>query len=93
MDEAVADLRASAGSSDAFAAGVGAGVVQGGFGGYLPVLDVIRAVLKTGWRGPWSYEVFFEESMARDDVGVPRFWTCAAKKCHQRIVDALKKGE
>jgi hypothetical protein len=26
-------------------------------GGYLPVLDVCEAVLKTGWRGPWSYEV------------------------------------
>lgn len=25
--------------------------------GILPVLDVCRAVLKTGWRGPWSYEV------------------------------------
>ena len=25
--------------------------------GFLPVLDVIRAVLSTGWRGPWSYEV------------------------------------
>ena len=28
-----------------------------GWGGYLPVLDVCEAVLKTGWRGPWSYEV------------------------------------
>ncbi len=27
------------------------------WGGYLPVLDVCEAVLKTGWRGPWSYEV------------------------------------
>lgn len=28
-----------------------------GWGGYLPVLDVCDAVLRTGWRGPWSYEV------------------------------------
>ena len=27
------------------------------WGGYLPVADVCQAVLKTGWRGPWSYEV------------------------------------
>lgn len=27
--------------------------------GILPVLDVCRAVLRTGWRGPWSYEVCF----------------------------------
>ena len=27
------------------------------WGGYLPVLDVCDAVLRTGWRGPWSYEV------------------------------------
>ncbi|OCH85492.1 hypothetical protein OBBRIDRAFT_798139 [Obba rivulosa] len=24
---------------------------------YLPVVDVCEAVLKTGWRGPWSFEV------------------------------------
>ena len=28
-----------------------------GWGGYLPVAEVCEAVLKTGWRGPWSYEV------------------------------------
>lgn len=27
------------------------------WGGYLPVVDVCEAVLRTGWRGPWSYEV------------------------------------
>lgn len=33
---------------------------QGGaLGGFLPVMSVISAVLKTGWRGPWSYEVRF----------------------------------
>lgn len=26
--------------------------------GFLPVVDVIKAILTTGWRGPWSYEVF-----------------------------------
>ncbi|PCH35139.1 xylose isomerase-like protein [Wolfiporia cocos MD-104 SS10] len=27
------------------------------YGGYLPVVDVCEAVLRTGWRGPWSFEV------------------------------------
>lgn len=29
----------------------------GAYCGYLPVVDVCDAVLKTGWRGPWSFEV------------------------------------
>lgn len=28
-----------------------------GYGGYLPVVEICEAVLKTGWKGPWSYEV------------------------------------
>ena len=91
MDEAVDTLRAGAGSSDAFALGLGRRTMQGGFGGYLPVLDVISAVLTTGWHGPWSYEVFYEESMGRVDIDVPQFWTKAAKKSHARIVEELKK--
>lgn len=91
MDEAVDALRAAAGSSDTFALSVGEGAVHGGFGGYLPVLDVIKAVLRTGWRGPWSYEVFFEESMSKDDIGVPLFWTKVAKKSHEKIVEELKR--
>lgn len=27
------------------------------YGGFLPVAEVVRAVLATGWDGPWSYEV------------------------------------
>ncbi|EIN12948.1 xylose isomerase-like protein [Punctularia strigosozonata HHB-11173 SS5] len=27
------------------------------YGGYLPVVDVVEAVLRSGWRGPMSYEV------------------------------------
>ncbi|KAI0365792.1 xylose isomerase-like protein [Pilatotrama ljubarskyi] len=59
--------------------------------GYLPVLDVCEAVLKTGWRGPWSYEVFYEEDMSRDDPGVPAKWTKAAKDSHQLLVKHLKE--
>ncbi|EKM57748.1 uncharacterized protein PHACADRAFT_170959 [Phanerochaete carnosa HHB-10118-sp] len=82
----------NAGSLDMFAAGLGAGTVLGGFGGYLPVLDVIREVLRTGWRGPWSYEVFYGESMGKDDVGVPRFWTMVVKKCYTKVIETLRKG-
>ncbi|GJE85429.1 xylose isomerase-like protein [Phanerochaete sordida] len=89
MDAAVEALRADAGSADMFALGLGEGVVQGGFGGYLPVMDVTRAVLETGWRGPWSYEVFYEESMGRGDVGVPRFWAKAAMRSHYLIIKDL----
>ena len=28
-----------------------------GYGGYLPVVEICEAVVKTGWKGPWSYEV------------------------------------
>lgn len=33
------------------------GAKSDGYGGFLPVLDVIRAIEATGWEGPWSYEV------------------------------------
>ncbi|KAI0353900.1 xylose isomerase-like protein [Trametes cingulata] len=61
------------------------------WGGYLPVLDVCEAVLKTGWRGPWSYEVFYEEDMSKEDPGVPAKWTKAAKDSHQLLVKYLKE--
>ncbi|KAI0064489.1 xylose isomerase-like protein [Artomyces pyxidatus] len=62
-----------------------------GYGGYLPVLDVVEAVLNTGWRGPWSYEVFYEEDMAREDTGVPRKWTDAARAVHELILKKLQR--
>lgn len=34
-------------------------------GEYLPVLQIIEAVLKTGWRGPWSYEARRHANVAR----------------------------
>ena len=30
---------------------------QDEYKGFLPVMNVISAILNTGWRGPWSYEV------------------------------------
>lgn len=60
------------------------------WGGYLPVVEVCEAVVKTGWKGPWSYEVFFEEDMSKDDEDVPDRWANAAKKSHERIEQILK---
>ncbi|KIJ40275.1 hypothetical protein M422DRAFT_209897 [Sphaerobolus stellatus SS14] len=58
---------------------------------YLPVNDVVEAVLKTGWRGPWSYEVFFEQDMAKDDPGVPQRWTREAAECHEKILEEMRR--
>ncbi|KAI0628617.1 xylose isomerase-like protein [Trametes polyzona] len=61
------------------------------WGGYLPVLDVCDAVLRTGWRGPWSYEVFYEEDMSKEDKDVPTRWTTAARDSHKLLVKHLKE--
>ncbi|OCH93966.1 hypothetical protein OBBRIDRAFT_823729, partial [Obba rivulosa] len=58
---------------------------------YLPVVDVCEAVLKTGWRGPWSFEVFYRKDMARDDPDVPTRWTRAAVKSYEKILEQLKQ--
>ncbi|KAI0667234.1 xylose isomerase-like protein [Trametes maxima] len=59
------------------------------WGGYLPVLDVCEAVLQTGWRGPWSYEVFYEEDMSKPGDFIPVKWTKAAKDSHQLLLKYL----
>ncbi|RPD60257.1 xylose isomerase-like protein [Lentinus tigrinus ALCF2SS1-7] len=61
------------------------------WGGYLPVLDVCEAVLRTGWRGPWSYEVFYEEDMSKEDKDVPSKWTNAAQESHKFLLKRLKE--
>ncbi|KAI0918501.1 hypothetical protein AcW1_009622 [Taiwanofungus camphoratus] len=63
---------------------------EGAYGGYLPVVDVCEAVLRTGWRGPWSFEVFYRADMARDDPEVPRRWTRSAKQSYERIAEKLQ---
>ncbi|KAH8110074.1 xylose isomerase-like protein [Phellopilus nigrolimitatus] len=65
---------------------------QDGCGGFLPVLDVVSAILATGWRGPWSYEVFFAEDQGKDDPDVPRRWTTAAMASHEKIIALLEGG-
>lgn len=62
-----------------------------GYGGYLPVVDVCEAVVKTGWRGPWSFEVFYEREMSRDHPDVPRRWTKSAKTSYNRIEEELRE--
>ncbi|KAI5116276.1 hypothetical protein M0805_009233 [Coniferiporia weirii] len=58
--------------------------------GFLPVLDVMKAILATGWRGPWSYEVFYAEDQGKDDPDVPRRWTCEAMASHAKLIAELE---
>jgi len=58
---------------------------------YLPVVDVCAAVLKTGWTGPWSFEVFYKKDMAREDPEVPRRWTRAAVQSYEKILEKLRE--
>jgi hypothetical protein len=54
-------------------------------GGYLPVLAVCEAVLKTGWRGPWSYEVRFAFSFTPLGYLMMRARYSGHKICHAMI--------
>ncbi|KAL5498900.1 hypothetical protein ACEPAH_1418 [Sanghuangporus vaninii] len=57
--------------------------------GFLPVLDVIRAILATGWRGPWSYESFYADSQKQDDPEVPIRSAREAMSSHAHILAEL----
>jgi len=63
-----------------------------GLGGFLPVMNVISAVLRTGWRGPWSYEVFYAEDQKKGDLDVPVRWAMQAMSCHEHILQMLSDG-
>ncbi|KZT18672.1 xylose isomerase-like protein [Neolentinus lepideus HHB14362 ss-1] len=69
----------------------GSGCGESSFGGYLPVVDVVEAVVRTGWRGPWSYEVFYEADMGKADADVPTRWTNAAMESQKRILKELER--
>ncbi|KAH9836277.1 xylose isomerase-like protein [Rhodofomes roseus] len=62
-----------------------------GYGGYLPVVEICEAVVRTGWRGPWSFEVFYEKDMSRDDPEVPRRWARSAKASYEKIEGKLRE--
>jgi sugar phosphate isomerase/epimerase len=56
-------------------------------GGYLPVADVAKAVLETGFRGWFSYEVFDGGvDGKRKDVDIIAY-AQAAKNSHERLID------
>ncbi|EJC99146.1 uncharacterized protein FOMMEDRAFT_23059 [Fomitiporia mediterranea MF3/22] len=42
--------------------------------GFLPVLDVMRGVLATGLRGPWSYETKIRTILMFRDAGLAMLW-------------------
>ncbi|KZT70017.1 xylose isomerase-like protein [Daedalea quercina L-15889] len=62
-----------------------------GYGGYLPIVELCEAVVKTGWRGPWSFEVFYTQDMSRDDPEVPRRWAKSAKASYEMIEMKLRE--
>lgn len=64
------------------------------FEGYLPVVDFAKAVLKTGFRGWFSYEVFDAgpDGTGRQDVHDLNGWTERAIKCHEKLMEACEEA-
>lgn len=62
------------------------------FEGYLPTVDFAGAVLKTGFRGWFSYEIFDggpDGSGREYDLNE---WTQAARKCQERLIQECAKA-
>jgi sugar phosphate isomerase/epimerase len=56
-------------------------------GGYLPVEDMVRAVLKTGFRGWFSVEVFLEEEHGKEwEEGLEEKWARDAMESMKRLL-------
>ncbi|KAA8897436.1 3-dehydroshikimate dehydratase [Sphaerosporella brunnea] len=56
-------------------------------GGYLPVEDMVRAVLKTGFRGWFSMEVFLEEEHGKEwEEGLEEKWAGDAMQSMRRLL-------
>ena len=53
--------------------------------------ECTAAVLRTGYRGPFSYEVFYAEDMQKEDKDVPFRWTKNSMKVHKRLMEACEK--
>ncbi|KAL7006975.1 hypothetical protein EMMF5_003559 [Cystobasidiomycetes sp. EMM_F5] len=60
-------------------------------GAYLPVEECTAAVLRTGYRGPFSYEIFYGADMSKDDKDVPARWTKRSMDTHKRLMEACEK--
>ena len=55
------------------------------------ITECTAAVLKTGYRGPFSYEIFYGADMSKDDPEVPKRWTEDSMECHKRLMTACEK--
>lgn len=62
------------------------------FEGYLPTVDFAAAVLKTGFRGWFSYEIFDEGPDGTGRQHDLNEWTQAARKCQDRFVEECLKA-
>ncbi|EJU03029.1 xylose isomerase-like protein [Dacryopinax primogenitus] len=58
--------------------------------GYLPVLEVVEAVLGTGFRGYFSYEPFEQEQEALDAL-IPDRYAQACRRAHEQLVAAVER--
>ncbi|KAH8152619.1 uncharacterized protein LAJ45_03460 [Morchella importuna] len=62
-------------------------------GGYLPVLDMVKAVLRTGFRGWFSVEVFLEEEHSKElKDGLLDDWAKEGMKSVKRLLEDAEKG-
>lgn len=61
--------------------------------GYLPVEDFAKAVLKTGFRGWFSYEIFDEGKDGKGKDYDLTEWTKAARECQKKLVKGCADQE
>lgn len=57
-------------------------------GAFMPVEEFVRAVVKAGYRGVWSIEVF-NDSLGDADEGVPRMHAMRARAGLDRLVECV----
>ncbi|KAK3053064.1 hypothetical protein LTR09_005690 [Extremus antarcticus] len=62
------------------------------FEGYLPVVDFAKAVLRTGFRGWFSYEIFDGGIDGQGKEYQLEDWAKAARECQRKLVDACVEG-
>lgn len=61
-------------------------------GAYLPVTEFMLAVMATGFRGPWSIEVF-NDSLSDEDSSVPTSHATRARAGLDKLVEAVAAAQ
>ena len=63
------------------------------FEGYLPVTDFVNAVLGTGYRGWFSYEIFDSGPDGKGRDYEMEEFAAGAYRCHDRLIEACKEAK